>query len=81
MVAEPLVYLVVWQIVAGTTAAKVDGFTPGASPPTTSRWSSCGTLFKIGSPANWEYRVREGSMSGFLLRPIHPVHVNRAFWV
>jgi ABC-type uncharacterized transport system permease subunit len=41
MVAEPVIYLVVWSTVAEAQGGQVGGFTPAGSPPTTSsgRWS------------------------------------------
>ena len=81
MVAEPVVYLVVWQIVARTNGGIVDGFTPGRFAAYFIAWSWVRTFVQGGSPGNWERRVRDGSMSGFLMRPIHPVHQNLALWV
>ena len=81
MVAEPVVYLVVWQIVARTNDGSVDGFTAGRFAAYFIAWSWVRTFVQGGSPGNWERRVRDGSMAGFLMRPIHPVHQNLALWV
>jgi len=81
MVAEPVVYLVVWQIVARARGGNVDGFTPGRFAAYFIGWSWVRTFVQGGSPENWERRVRDGSMSGFLMRPIHPVHQNLALWI
>ena len=36
MVAEPVIYLVVWSTIARQQGGEVGGFTPESSPPTTS---------------------------------------------
>ena len=43
MVAEPVIYLVVWTTIADQQGGSVQGFTPGTSPPTTSSGRSSGT--------------------------------------
>ena len=30
------------------------------------------------TPFAWEFRIREGQMTGFLLRPVHPLHYDLA---
>ena len=34
-----------------------------------------------GSPSNWQRAVQRGDLSGQLLLPIHPVHVDLAMWL
>jgi ABC-2 type transport system permease protein len=80
MVAEPVVYLVVWQIVARASGGVVDGFTPGRFAAYFIVWSLVRTFIQSGSPLNWEHWVRNGTMSGLLLRPIHPVHQDLGLW-
>jgi len=81
MVGEPVVYLAVWQIVARTSGGVVDGFTAGRFAAYFIVWSWVRTFVQGGSPSNWERRVRDGSMSGLLMRPIHPVHQNLGLWI
>ena len=43
MVAEPVIYLVVWTTIADQSGRLGRGLTPGSSPPTTSSGRSSGT--------------------------------------
>ena len=42
MVAEPVIYLVVWSTIADQSGGAVGGLTRASSPPTTSSGRSCG---------------------------------------
>ena len=42
MVAEPVIYLVVWSTIADQSGGSVGGLTAGSSPRTTSSGRSCG---------------------------------------
>lgn len=77
-VLEPLVALVVWTVVATGGGGGVGGFTGGELAAyflilmlvnhTTFTW----IMFEF------EYRVRQGSLSLQLLRPLHPLHYDVA---
>lgn len=80
MLAEPVVYLMVWQIVAREQGGEVDGYTPGRFAAYYIAWSLVRACTQVGSPQNWERHVQRGSMSSLLMRPIHPVHQDVGFW-
>ncbi len=73
-VLEPLIYLVVWNTVAAAQGGAVEGFTTG----------DFAAYFIVGMVVNqltftwimWEYDyyIREGVLSSWLLRPVHPIH-------
>lgn len=81
MLAEPLVYLMVWRIVAEEQGGEVDGFTPARFAAYYIAWSLVRTATQSGSPHNWEGDIRDGRMSGLLMRPMHPIHQDMARWM
>jgi ABC-2 type transport system permease protein len=74
MVIEPVMYLVVWSTVARYQGGEVGGF----------RVSDFVAYYLVMMLVNhatftwimWEYEyyVRDGTLAGLLLRPIHPIH-------
>jgi ABC-2 type transport system permease protein len=74
MVLEPVIYLVVWSIVARSSGGSVGGYTGGdfAAYFLTMMLVNHATFTWI----MWEYdyRIRHGEFSVMLLRPIHPIH-------
>jgi ABC-2 type transport system permease protein len=34
----------------------------------------------VFTPYGWEFRIREGQLSGMLLRPVHPIHYDLAYF-
>ena len=81
MLAEPVVYLIVWRLVAREQGGEVGGYSEGRFAAYFIAWSLVRVATQIGSPQNWEDHVREGRMSAMLLRPIHPVHQDVALWL
>jgi ABC-2 type transport system permease protein len=75
-VLDPVVYLIVWSTVAG--GGSVGGYTR----------SDFAAYFLVFTVVNhltftwimweYEYRIREGSLSAALLRPVHPIHADIA---
>jgi ABC-2 type transport system permease protein len=73
-VLEPLVYLIVWSAVANVSNGVIGGYST----------TSLVTYFIILMLVNqftytwimyeFEYRIREGTLSFALLRPVHPIH-------
>jgi ABC-2 type transport system permease protein len=73
-VLEPLVYLIVWSAVSDSSGGAIGGYTTG----------SLVTYFVVLMLVNqftytwimyeFEYRIREGTLSFALLRPVHPIH-------
>jgi ABC-2 type transport system permease protein len=74
MVAEPVIYLVVWSTVARQQGGEVGGFTPGEFAAYYIVWTLVRNMNIALTPYAWEERVRGGELSGMLLRPIHPIH-------
>jgi ABC-2 type transport system permease protein len=74
MVVQPVIYLVVWSTVAEHQGGEVGGFTPN-------EFAAYYILLMIVNHATftwimWEYEyyVRDGTLAGLLLRPVHPIH-------
>jgi ABC-2 type transport system permease protein len=74
MVAEPVIYLVVWSTIARSHGGQVGGITPGGFAAYYIVWTLVRNMNIVFTPYGWEYRIREGQLSGALLRPLHPLH-------
>ncbi len=73
MVAEPVIYLVVWTTIANQQGGQVDGITAGDFAAYYIVWTLVRNMNIIFTPYGWEERIRQGELSGMLLRPIHPI--------
>ena len=78
MVAEPVIYLVVWSTIARSHGGAVGGLTPEALAAYYIVWTLVRTMNIVFTPYGWEWRIREGELSGQLLRPLHPIHYDLA---
>ena len=78
MVAEPVIYLVVWSTIADQSGGSVGGLTPGQFAAYYIVWTLVRTMNIVFTPYGWEWRIREGQLSGQLLRPLHPIHYDVA---
>jgi ABC-2 type transport system permease protein len=78
MVAEPTIYLVVWSTIARSQGGSVNGLTPHAFAAYYIVWTLVRTMNIVFTPYGWEERIREGRLSGDLLRPLHPIHYDLA---
>jgi ABC-2 type transport system permease protein len=74
MVAEPVVYLVVWQTIARSQGGSVGGYTAGTFAAYYIVWTLVRGMNIVYTPFGWEERIREGQLSAHLVRPIHPIH-------
>ncbi|MBW3555948.1 MAG: ABC-2 family transporter protein [Actinobacteria bacterium] len=74
MVAEPVVYLVVWSTIARSTGGSVEGYTPGRFAAYYIVWTLVRNMNIVFTPYGWEERVRQGQLAGQLLQPMHPIH-------
>ena len=74
MVAEPVIYLVVWSTIARQQGGAVGGITPGEFAAYYIVWTLVRNMNIIFTPYGWEERIRQGELTGMLLRPIHPIH-------
>jgi ABC-2 type transport system permease protein len=73
-VLEPLIYLVVWSVVSRSTGGDVGGFTPADFSAYFIVMMLVNHVTYTWIMYEYEYRVRHGSLSFVLLRPIHPIH-------
>ena len=80
MVAEPVIYLVVWSTIARQQGGEVGGFTPGQFAAYYIVWTLVRNMNIIFTPYGWEERIRTGELSGMLLRPMHPIHSDLGFF-
>lgn len=78
MVSEPTIYLVVWTTIARTHGGAVGGLTPSALAAYYIVWTFVRVMNIVFTPYGWEHRIREGELSGQLLRPLHPIHYDLA---
>lgn len=80
MVAEPIIYLVVWSTIADQAGGTVGGLTAGELAAYYIVWTLVRTMNIVFTPYGWEERIREGELSGQLLRPLHPIHYDLAWF-
>ncbi len=73
-VLEPLIYLIVWSTVSSTSGGNVGDYT-------TADFAAYFTVLMLVNHVTYtwimyefEYRVREGTFSVALLKPVHPIH-------
>jgi ABC-2 type transport system permease protein len=78
MLAEPIIYLVVWSTIARQQGGQVGGFTPGDFAAYYIVWTLVRQMNIIFTPYGWEPRIREGELNGMLLRPMFPMHTDIA---
>ena len=80
MVAEPVIYLVVWTTIAEQSGGSVQGLTVGYFAAYYIVWTLVRNMNIVFGAPYWEYRIREGQLTGQLLRPMHPLHYDIAFF-
>jgi ABC-2 type transport system permease protein len=80
MIAEPVIYLVVWSTVANTQGGEVGGYTAGEFAAYYIVWTLVRNMNIVFTPYGWEWRIQRGQLSSALLRPIHPLHHDVAFF-
>ncbi len=64
MVAEPVIYLVVWSTIAEQQGGEVGGFTPGQFAAYYIVWTLVRNMNIIFTPYGWEERIRRASCRG-----------------
>ena len=64
MIAEPVVYLVVWSTIARAHGGPVDGRTPGAFAAYYSGWTLVRNRNTARTPLAWEEGTQEGTFAG-----------------
>jgi ABC-2 type transport system permease protein len=80
MIAEPVIYLVVWTTIANAQGGSVGGFTAGQFAAYYIVWTLVRNMNIVFTPYGWEWRIRQGQLSGMLLRPLHPLHSDIAYF-
>jgi ABC-2 type transport system permease protein len=80
MIAEPVIYLVVWSSIANAQGGQVAGYTAGAFAAYYIVWTLVRNMNIVLTPFAWEWRIRNGQLSGELMRPIHPLHQDIAYF-
>ena len=78
MVAEPVIYLVVWSTIADQSGGVVGGLSAAEFAAYYIVWTLVRTMNIVFTPYGWEGRIREGELTGQLLRPLHPIHYDIA---
>jgi len=66
--------------VARAQGGSVGGFTPGEFAAYYIVWTLVRTMNIVFTPYGWEMRVRQGELSAMLLRPLHPIHHDLAYF-
>jgi len=80
MITEPVIYLVVWTTIAKQEGGMTGGYTAGAFAAYYIIWTLVRNMNIVFTPYGWEWRIREGQLSMELMRPIHPIHGDVAFF-
>ena len=78
MIAEPVVYLVVWSTIARDHGGSIDGLTPGGFAAYYIVWTLVRNMNIVLTPFAWEERIKEGTLAGQLMKPVHPIHEDLA---
>jgi ABC-2 type transport system permease protein len=81
MVAEPVVYLVVWSTVAAQQGGSVGGITAGGFAAYYIVWTLVRNINIVFTPYGWEERIREGRLSAQLLHPLFPIVEDLGFFL
>jgi len=80
MVAEPVIYLVVWTTIADQHGGSVDGLSAGYFAAYYIVWTLVRNMNIVFGAPYWEYRIREGELNRDLLRPVFPLHYDIAYF-
>jgi ABC-2 type transport system permease protein len=80
MIAEPVIYLVVWSTVARAQGGEVGGYTPETFAAYYIVWTLVRNMNIVFTPYGWEFRIQRGELSAMLLRPVHPLHFDLAYF-
>jgi ABC-2 type transport system permease protein len=73
---EPLVYIGVWSAIARMQGGTVGGYTPQQFAAYYLAYLFVRQAAAAQNPVNFAWRIQHGTMSGMLLRPVHPLHMD-----
>ena len=74
MIAEPVVYLVVWTTIAEEQGGAINGITTGEFAAYYIVWTLVRNMNIVFGAPFWEHRIREGRLAGDLLKPMYILH-------
>jgi ABC-2 type transport system permease protein len=80
MIAEPVIYLVVWSTIANSQGGSVNGITASQFAAYYIVWTLVRYMNIVFGAPFWEWRIREGRLAGDLLRPLNILHYDLAFF-
>jgi ABC-2 type transport system permease protein len=80
MIAEPVVYLVVWTTIAEQQGGAVNGITTGEFAAYYIVWTLVRNMNIVFGAPFWEWRIREGRLAGDLLKPMYILHYDLAYF-
>ncbi len=80
MIAEPVIYLVVWTTIADQQGGSVQGLTAGYFAAYYIVWTLVRNMNVVFGAPYWEHRIREGELNRDLLRPVLPLHYDIAYF-
>jgi ABC-2 type transport system permease protein len=80
MIAEPVIQLVVWSTIANQHGGSVNGITAGEFAAYYIVWTLVRNMNIVFGAPFWEWRIREGQLSGQLLRPMNILHYDLAYF-
>ncbi len=80
MVAEPVIYLVVWTTIAEQQGGSVQGLSAGYFAAYYIVWTLVRNMNIVFGAPYWEHRIREGELNKDLLRPVLPLHYDIAYF-
>ena len=77
-VLDPVIYLIVWSTVTAASGGEVGGYTRAEFAAYFLALMLVNNITYSWIMHEYEYRVREGTLSAALLRPVHPIHADIA---
>jgi ABC-2 type transport system permease protein len=80
MIAEPIIYLVVWTTIAEQQGGTVNGLSAGYFAAYYIVWTLVRNMNIVFGAPYWEQRIREGDLNRDLLRPVLPLHYDIAYF-
>lgn len=80
MITEPVIYLVVWSTIANQLGGTVGGYTAGTFAAYYIVWTLVRNMNIVFTPYGWEWRIRQGNLSLELMRPVHPIFSDVAYF-